>query len=71
LYGIILLAVIPFGLLSRQNLVGAALQYAPAQSFSMSLIPAALAFRSDVITSLLRTDMMLLLGDLSLAIAYT
>jgi len=62
---VVLLAGIPFGILSRQNLVGVALQYAPAQFFSIALILAALSTRNDGVTSMLRTRVMRIFGDLS------
>ena len=61
----VLLAGIPFGLLSRKNLVGAAFQYAPAQLISVSLILLALANHSNIVTRLLRNSTMRLFGDLS------
>jgi len=62
---IVLLAGVPFGLLSRQNLVGVALQYTPAQFFSMALILSAFGIRDHGINSLMRAGIMRLFGDLS------
>jgi len=62
---IVLLAGIPFGILSRQNPVGAAFQYAPAQFVSMSMILAAVGVPGHMVTSLLRSRVLRLFGDLS------
>jgi peptidoglycan/LPS O-acetylase OafA/YrhL len=62
---VVLAAGVPFGLLSRHNLVGTALQYAPAQFFSMTLILAALSIPGHGGTSFLRNKVMRLFGDLS------
>ena len=62
---IVLLAGIPFGLLSRSTLVGTGFQYVPAQLISVSLILLALASRRNIITWLLRHKAMRLCGDLS------
>ena len=62
---IVLLTSIPFGLLSRHNLVGAALQYIPAQFFSISLILAVLGMPGGGVTNVLKTKILRLSGDLS------
>jgi peptidoglycan/LPS O-acetylase OafA/YrhL len=62
---IVLLTGIPFGLLSRHNIYGAAFQYLPAQFFSMGLILAALGAPGRGVTNLLRTGALRLSGDLS------
>lgn len=62
---LVLLAGMPFGLLSRQNLVGVAFQYAPAQLFSMAMILASLAVPGSRLTGILRNRVLRLFGDLS------
>ena len=61
----VLLAGIPFGLLSRKNLVGAGFQYVPAQLISVSLILLALASQCNIVTRILGHRTMRLFGDLS------
>ena len=61
----VLLAGLPFGLLSRKNLVGAGFQYLPAQLISASLILAALTRQCNIVTRLLGHGTMRLFGDLS------
>jgi len=62
---VVLLTGIPLGLLSRQNIFGTALQYLPAQLFSMALILAALGMPGRLVSNLLRTEGLRLSGDLS------
>lgn len=63
--GAVLLAGLPFGLLTRHRPLGAALLYAPAQFFSMALILSGLSMPVPGLTGLLRSRLLRLLGDLS------
>jgi len=62
---IVLLAGAPFGLLSRNTIVGAGFQYVPAELISVSLVLLALAGECNIISTLLRHRSLRICGELS------